>query len=311
MDFGKGGGKLLTLTYESTPVGQAPAVEPSLYRASLRPVASMDPPQAPDELALLLKRIVTTLPPETHALVLRHLPTPELARLSCVHNAFGVAWRSLQQQHGAERYAPPSVDDFKAVKGLSRLERAAAFGDVAVIRSMVAAGVDKDRVVDKSLSHAAKHGSLSPITGTPPKPTALRARAALHPAQLVAHDMECWHAWLSAFLGALLTGPFLILALVFALWCAGFTALGVAGGSLAAVTQSSFPLVPASSWFACLQSVGALGVYAFHPIVYAACSGVCIILAMYTMYFEGCHFSSCSCHSHSSTPSTMAPMASA
>ena len=163
MDFGKGGGKLLTLTYESTPVGQAPAVEPSLYRASLRPVASMDPPQAPDELALLLKRIVTTLPPETHALVLRHLPTPELARLSCVHNAFGVAWRSLQQQHGGERYAPPSVDDFKAVKGLSRLERAAAFGDVAVIRSMVAAGVDKDRVVDKSLSHAAKHGYLQAV----------------------------------------------------------------------------------------------------------------------------------------------------
>ena len=53
------------------------------------------PPEAPNELALLLERIVTVLPPETHTLVLRHLPMPDLARLSCVHKAYRVAWRTL------------------------------------------------------------------------------------------------------------------------------------------------------------------------------------------------------------------------
>ena len=111
--------------------------------------------------------------------------------------------------------------------------------------------------------------------------------------------MECWHAWGSALLFALASGPLIILAFVFALWCAGFTALGVVGGSLAAVTQSRLPLVPAGSLFACLQSVGAQGVYAFPPAVYVACSGVCVVLAIYAMYQEGCHFSNCICHAHS------------
>ena len=48
---------------------------------------------APSELSLLLQRIVTTLPPETHVLVMRHLPMPEPARLSCVHKAFRAAWQ--------------------------------------------------------------------------------------------------------------------------------------------------------------------------------------------------------------------------
>jgi hypothetical protein len=98
---------------------------------------------APNELAKLLELVATALPPETHPLVLRHLPMPELARLSCVHKAFHVAWKSLQGQRDRERYAPPSAADLQRVEGLSRLARAAAFGDVAVIRSIVAAGVDE------------------------------------------------------------------------------------------------------------------------------------------------------------------------
>jgi ankyrin repeat protein len=99
---------------------------------------------APNALAKLLLGIATDLPPDTHALVLRDLPVPELARLACVHKAFRVAWRSLQQQHPGKCYAPPSVADIKVFKHRSRLERAARFGDVAVIQSMVAAGVDEN-----------------------------------------------------------------------------------------------------------------------------------------------------------------------
>jgi ankyrin repeat protein len=126
-----------------------------------------------NELAQLLLRVVSTLPPETHPLVLRHLPAVELARLSCVHKAFHVAWRSLQGQHDGERFSPPTADDFQWVKDRSRLERAAAFGDVAVIRSMVAAGVDEhgtpllqaqnhyeQRIVDTALWRAALGGHV-------------------------------------------------------------------------------------------------------------------------------------------------------
>jgi hypothetical protein len=130
----------------------------------------------PSELALLLQRIVSTLPPETHALVLRDLPMPELARLSCAHKAFRVAWRSLRDQQSGERYAPPSADDLQLVQGSSRLERAAAFGDVAVIRFMVTAGVDEhgtplleaqgqheQRLVDAALWRAAGGGHLQAV----------------------------------------------------------------------------------------------------------------------------------------------------
>ena len=50
------------------------------------------PSAAPSELALLLERIVATLPPETHTLVLHHLTAIQLARLECTHKAFRVAW---------------------------------------------------------------------------------------------------------------------------------------------------------------------------------------------------------------------------
>ena len=112
----------------------------------------------------------------------------------------------------------------------------------------------------------------------------------------------CLHAWAVALITATLTGPLIILAFVLALWCAGFTAAGVVGGSLAAVTQSGLPLVPAGSLFACLQSVGALGLHAFSPVVYAFCSTVCVALAMYAMWQEGCHISACPCHAHGAPP---------
>ena len=105
--------------------------------------ARMASSSAPNELALLLQRVVTVLPTETQVLVLRHLPAVELARLSCVHKAFRVAWRSLQEKHPGRRYAPPSAEDFDKVEGHPRLERAGMFGDVAVIWSMFAAGVDE------------------------------------------------------------------------------------------------------------------------------------------------------------------------
>ena len=56
-----------------------------------RTAARMEPPpEAPSELAQLLE-LVIALPPETHILVLHHLPDVELARLSCVHKSLLVA----------------------------------------------------------------------------------------------------------------------------------------------------------------------------------------------------------------------------
>ena len=68
------------------------------FTARLRSVACMASSSAAlNELAQLLLKIVTVLPPETHPLVLQHLPTVELSRLSCVHKALHVAWQSLQE----------------------------------------------------------------------------------------------------------------------------------------------------------------------------------------------------------------------
>jgi hypothetical protein len=131
---------------------------------------------SPTPLALLLQRIVTTLPPETHPLVLSHLPAVELVRLACVHKAFHNAWKSLQGQHPGKRYTPPSADILQWVRERSRLERAAHLGDVAVIQSMIAAGVDEHgtplleakgkyghRVVDAALRRAALGGHLQAV----------------------------------------------------------------------------------------------------------------------------------------------------
>ena len=147
-------------------------VRASVTATLLHPAARMkaSSPSLPNELAQLLAKIVSTLPPETHELVLRHLPAPELARLSCVHKAFRDVWRRLRDQHPG-RYGPPCVEVIYNVRRLSRLERAAAFDDGAVIRAMVLAGVDEhgaplpqarnkslNRLVDEALLLAANNG---------------------------------------------------------------------------------------------------------------------------------------------------------
>ena len=98
-------------------------------------------------LVQALKRIITVLAPaepELVMMILRPLPAVELARLARVNKCFFVALTSLRQRHPGERYGRPSASDVKRFEGCSsRLVRAGAFGDVAVIRSMVAAGRDE------------------------------------------------------------------------------------------------------------------------------------------------------------------------
>ena len=141
-------------------------------------------PSAPNALALLLRRVATTLPQEVLVLVLRDLPAVELARLASVHKAFCVALRSLREQHPGRRYAAPCSRDFGELEDYnSRLVRAGLFGDVAVIRSMMAAGVDEhgtpllearplghliddpidERIVDEALWHTAVRGHLQAV----------------------------------------------------------------------------------------------------------------------------------------------------
>ena len=99
------------------------------------PGAAASPPRT--ELAILLQRLATTLPPETLALVLSDLPTVELARLACVHKNFLLAWRYLQLQHPGRRYAPPSASVVEDTLNFCRMVRAGANGDEAVIKSML------------------------------------------------------------------------------------------------------------------------------------------------------------------------------
>ena len=96
---------------------------------------------APKDLAQFLLCVAAALPTDDLALVLRHLPVVELARLACVHKVFCLAWQRLQDQHPGGRYSRPSPT--KLAAGKSRLTRAGYLGDVAVIRSMFAAGVDE------------------------------------------------------------------------------------------------------------------------------------------------------------------------
>ena len=106
--------------------------------------------------------------------MLRDLPAVELARLTCVHKAYLVGWRSLQKLHPWRRYPQHSAKhlEWTALHCHSRLERAAALGNVAVIRAMLAAGVDEhgaplveasnqmyDRLLDATV-HADGDGAL-------------------------------------------------------------------------------------------------------------------------------------------------------
>jgi ankyrin repeat protein len=111
---------------------------------------------AHEPLAQLLERVATQLPPSVLIIVLRPLPTIELARLACVHKAFWLTLASLRQQHPC--YSPPTAKVLKAARRSSRLLRAAIFGDVAVIAFMAAAGVDEHGT---PLVHAREAGSKS------------------------------------------------------------------------------------------------------------------------------------------------------
>jgi hypothetical protein len=91
-------------------------------------------------LALLLER-AATLPTVALVRVLRDLPMPELARLSCVHKAYLVAWQSLQKEHPGSRYAPPTSCYAEEALDFCHLVRASAFGDIAVVKSLL----DKQR----------------------------------------------------------------------------------------------------------------------------------------------------------------------
>jgi hypothetical protein len=92
-------------------------------------------------------------------------------------------------------------------------------------------------------------------------------------------------------------GPVWVLLFFFALWLAGFTFLGIAGGSYAAITQSAMGLVPAASWFSTIQGIAMLGPLAVNPLVYLAFSLVSMVATILLFYYKGCALSSCPCHS--------------
>jgi hypothetical protein len=106
-----------------------------------------DEEAAPTEVGLLLLRTAMTLPIHILVIVLHPLPAVELARLACVHNVFWRALLSLRQQHPGRRYAKPKESLLANARMWSRLSRAGYYGDVAVIQSIVAAGVDEHGVL--------------------------------------------------------------------------------------------------------------------------------------------------------------------
>jgi ankyrin repeat protein len=123
-------------------------------------------------LAHLLEGIVIELPILVIVMILRPLPTMELARLACVHRAFLGAWVSLRQQCPGPRYASPPPEDLHTASHYQRLERASFFGDVAVVTATVAVGVhtrgqkrsrDSLLPLNKSLSRAAIRGHVEVV----------------------------------------------------------------------------------------------------------------------------------------------------
>ena len=92
------------------------------------------------ELTTLLERLATELPACVLIVVLRPLPGVELARLAVVHKTFWTSLCTLRQLHPAgPQYASPNLS---LTRGWGRLERAAAFGDVAVLRALL---IEKQR----------------------------------------------------------------------------------------------------------------------------------------------------------------------
>jgi hypothetical protein len=108
-------------------------------------------------------------------------------------------------------------------------------------------------------------------------------------------NTNCVGSWAIAIVVSLAAGPLWIFLFFFGLWLAGFTAVGITAGSVAAVTQSGMPLVAAGSYFASLQSLVALGPLAVNPIGYIISSLISMTLTIVLFYYEGCHLSDCPC----------------
>jgi ankyrin repeat protein len=121
-------------------------------------------------LGQLLERVATELPLLVLVIVLRPLPAVELARLACVHKAYWLVLVQLRQQHPGHRYAKPT--EVEHYCNVPRFLRAASYGDVAVLGSMIEAGVDERGVslqrnsseaMSRALDHAAVYGHLDAV----------------------------------------------------------------------------------------------------------------------------------------------------
>jgi len=169
----------------------------ALLLSAARMEASSSAPN--NELALLLESVATQLPQLVLLIVLRPLPTIELARLACVHKSFQLVLLVLREQTtGQTRYAAPTADDLnRRIHGCSRLARAGFFGDVAVIASMVAAGVDEHGT---PLKGRAKAWSGVPAPQAREPQSQLQADCGYQPARSL--DFALWLAALEGHLQA-------------------------------------------------------------------------------------------------------------
>jgi ankyrin repeat protein len=120
-------------------------------------VSALPPDKDSKALGQLLERVATKVPGVVLAGMLRSLPGVEVARLACVHKVFWTALKTLRRENPGRLYDPPTEGQLKRAQGYSRLVRASAFGDVAVLQSMVAAGVDERR---KPLVQAREKGGV-------------------------------------------------------------------------------------------------------------------------------------------------------
>jgi hypothetical protein len=98
--------------------------------------------EASKELAQLFERL-TGLPSPLLVIVLHPLPGIELARIACIHKAFWRVLLALREQQPGPRYAPPTAEEKLTASGWKRIVRAGYYGDVAVLRAMIAAGGDE------------------------------------------------------------------------------------------------------------------------------------------------------------------------
>jgi hypothetical protein len=123
------------------------------------------------QLALLLERVATELPPLVLVIVLRPLPAVELARMACVHKAYWLVLVQLREEHPGSRYAKPT-EAIEYLPYYPRLCRAAGYGDVAVLGSMIEAGVNECGVslqhnsreaISRALANAADGGYLDAV----------------------------------------------------------------------------------------------------------------------------------------------------